>query len=232
MGEMGRSFNGSYAEYALLPNKQLYPVHTDLDWATLAAIPETYYTAFGSFLNLKIKAGDKVLVRGGTSGVGIAFLKLVKAKFPQIFIAGTSRRLHKKDAMKKVGYDEVIIDQNGELQTQEKFDKIFELIGPKVMRNSFAHLKENGILCETGLLGNQWTLKDFDPIEELPANSYLTSFNSANVDEDKINRMLNYVKNYHVDARPEKIFDLAHVPDAHRYLESSHSFGKVVVVEK
>lgn len=232
MGEMGRAFDGSYAEYALLPNKQLYPVKTDLDWATLAALPETYYTAFGSFLNLKIKDDDQILVRGGTSGVGIAFLKLVKAKFPQIFVAGTSRSLHKEEAMKKVGYDQVIVDKDGILQTDKKFTKIFELIGPKVMKNSFAHLQENGILCETGLLGNQWTLKDFDPIEELPANSYLTSFNSANVNETKINQMLHYVKKYQVDAHPEKVFDLAHVPDAHRYLESSHSFGKVVVVEK
>lgn len=232
MGEMGRAFDGSYAEYALLPNKQLYPVKTDLDWATLAALPETYYTAFGSFLNLKIKDDDQILVRGGTSGVGIAFLKLVKAKFPQIFAAGTSRSLHKEKAMKEVGYDQVIFDKDGILQTDKKFTKIFELIGPKVMKNSFAHLQENGILCETGLLGNQWTLEDFDPIEELPANSYLTSFNSANVNETKINQMLHYVKTYQVDAKPEKVFDLAHVSDAHRYLESSHSFGKVVVVEK
>lgn len=87
MGEMGRAFDGSYAEYALLPNKQLYPIETDLDWATLAALPETYYTAFGSMLNLKIAKDDKVLVRVGTSGVGVAFVKLLKAKYPDIYVA-------------------------------------------------------------------------------------------------------------------------------------------------
>lgn len=72
MGEMGRDFDGSYAEYVLLPNEQIYPVSTQLDWATLATIPETYYTAFGAYRNLKITSRDTVLVRAGVSGVGAA----------------------------------------------------------------------------------------------------------------------------------------------------------------
>lgn len=231
MGEMGRAFDGSYAEYALLPNKQLYPIKTDLDWATLAALPETYYTAFGSLLNLKIQETDTVLVRGGTSGVSIAFTKLLKAKYPKLYLAGTSRNLAKEKQMLIAGYDEVIIDQDGKLQTNKKFNKILELIGPKTEKDSFKHTKEEGIVCSTGQLGNQWYLKNFDPIIDIAPNAYLTSFYSNNVDQKKIEQMLDSVKKYHVNAKPEKIFDLAHVADAHRYLESKHSFGKVVVVE-
>lgn len=73
MGEMGRDFDGGYAEYVLLPNEQIYPIESDLSWDILAAVPETWFTAFGSMLNLKIKGEDTVLVRGATSGVGIAF---------------------------------------------------------------------------------------------------------------------------------------------------------------
>lgn len=231
MGEMGRDFDGSYAEYTLLPNEQIYPVQTDLDWATLAALPETYYTAFGSLLNLKIEAADKVLVRGGSSGVGIAFAKLLRAKFPDIYLAGTSRSAAKKAQLVKAGYSDLVLDQDGKLQTPAKFDKIFELIGPKTVKDSFKHLIEGGIVCSTGELGNQWYLEDFDPIMDIAPNSYLTSFYSGNVDEKKINRMLDYVVKYKVDARPERVFDLAHVADAHRYLEGQNSFGKVVVVE-
>lgn len=231
MGEMGREFDGSYAEYALLPNKQIYPINTILDWASLAAVPETYYTAFGSLLNLKIDANDTVLVRGGTSGVGIAFLKLIKAQYPKIKVAGTSRNLDKALAMKKVGYDEVIIDDNGELQTSQKFDKILELIGPKTVKNSFKHTNDGGIVCSTGELGNEWYLNHFDPIMDIAPNSYLTSFYSDNVDQGKIDEMLDYIEKYQVDVQPEKVFDLAHVADAHRYLEGKNSFGKVVVVE-
>lgn len=231
MGEMGRAFDGSYAEYALLPNQELYPIDTNLDWATLAALPETYYTAFGSMLNLKINQKDKVLVRAGTSGVGVAFVKLLKAKYPDIYVAGSSRSLKKEKQMLGVGYDEVVIDQDGKLQTDENFDKILELIGPKTIKDSFKHLIEGGIICSTGQLGNQWYLEEFDPIVDIAANSYLTSFYSDNVNQEKINHMLDYVKKYNVDAKPERVFDLKHVADAHRYLENSKSFGKVVVVE-
>lgn len=72
MGEMGRNFDGSYAEYALLPNQQIYPVTTDLPWSQLAVFPETYYTAYTSLKNLRPAPGDRYLIRGGTSGVGIA----------------------------------------------------------------------------------------------------------------------------------------------------------------
>lgn len=70
MGEMGRVFDGSYAEYVLLPNEQIYPVRTVLPWSQLAAIPETYFTAFGSMKNLRIQASDQILIRGATSAVG------------------------------------------------------------------------------------------------------------------------------------------------------------------
>ena len=231
MGEMGRDFDGSYAEYALLPNKQIYPINTTLDWASLAAVPETYYTAFGSLLNLKIDPNDSILVRGGTSGVGIAFTKLIKAQYPQIKVAGTSRSLAKAEAMKKVGYKEVVVDKGGELQTSQKFDKILELIGPKTVKDSFKHTNEGGIVCSTGELGNEWYLNQFDPIMDIAPNGYLTSFYSDNVDQSKIDAMLAYIEKYHVDVKPEKVFDLAHVADAHRYLEGKNSFGKVVVVE-
>ena len=92
MGEMGRAFDGSYAEYVLLPNEQVYPVNTSLTWEELATVPETYYTALGSMGNLQIKETDNILVRAGSSGVGIAFLKLVKAKFPNIRIVASIRR--------------------------------------------------------------------------------------------------------------------------------------------
>ena len=110
MGEMGRAFDGSYAEYVLLPNEQIYPVHTDLDWTTLAAIPETYYTAFGSLQQLRIAPQDRVLVRGAGSGVGVAFAQLLKAQFPHIVLHGSTRNPAKAARLQAVGFDEVITE--------------------------------------------------------------------------------------------------------------------------
>ncbi len=69
MGELGRAFDGGYAEYTLVPNQTLYPVQTDLDWVELASVPETYYTAYGSMKNLKLEAADRILVRAGLAGL-------------------------------------------------------------------------------------------------------------------------------------------------------------------
>ena len=232
MGEMGRQFDGSYAEYVLLPNEQIYPVTTNLDWATLATLPETYYTAYGSLLNLRIQSGDKVLVRGGTSGVGTAFVNLVKAKDPQIHIAGTTRSHDKEQLLIQSGYDEVILDQDGKLQTTEEFDRVLELIGPATIQDTFQHVYEGGIVCSTGQLGNQWYLEHFDPIMDIAANGYLTSFYSGNVNQQKIDDLLRYVEQYDVQVKPEKIYSLSEVPEAHRYLASHNSLGKVIVLNR
>ena len=232
MGEMGRQFDGSYAEYVLLPNEQIYPVTTNLDWATLATLPETYYTAYGSLLNLRVQSGSKVLVRGGTSGVGTAFVNLVKAKDPQIHIAGTTRSHDKEQLLIQSGYDEVILDQDGKLQTTKEFDRVLELIGPATIQDTFQHVHEGGIVCSTGQLGNQWYLEHFDPIMDIAANGYLTSFYSGNVNQQKIDDLLRYVEQYDVQVKPEKIYSLSEVPEAHRYLASHNSLGKVIVLNR
>ena len=165
MGEMGRAFDGSYAEYTLLPNAQVYPITSSLSWSDLAAVPETYYTAFGSMQNLQIKPTDTVLVRAAASGVGIAFLRLVKAQYPALRVVGSIRgnNTEKAATLLRLGYDAIITDTDNTLATEECFDKILELVGPASIKDSFAHIKEYGIICSTGLLGGKWYLEDFDP---------------------------------------------------------------------
>lgn len=230
MGEMGRAFDGGYAENALLPNSQIYPVDTALDWVTLAALPETFYTAYGSFLNLRIEEQDRILVRGGTSGVGVAFLRLVKGKYPHAFVAGTTRSMKKAGLLKQAGYDDAVLETDGKLQTEERYTKVLELIGPATLQDTFAHTAEGGIVCSSGQLGHQWTIEGMDPIFDLPANGYLTSFYSGNVDGAKLQAMLDYVEKYRVDAAPARVFTLEQVPEAHAWLESGESLGKAVVV--
>jgi putative uncharacterized protein (fragment) len=230
MGEMGRAFDGSYAEYVLLPNEQIYPIKTSLDWKTLAALPETYYTAYGSLLKLQIRPSDTVLVRGATSGVGLAFANLLKARLPDIALHGSTRASNKSARLHDAGFDEVIIDDQGSLKTDWRYDRILELIGPATLRNSFDHVAENGIVCSTGQLGNQWYLDEFDPIMELKNDSYLTSFYSGFVNAERLNALFAYVDQYQVKVPIERVFRLSEVAEAHRFLQSSDSFGKVIVI--
>ena len=196
----------------------------------LAAVPETYYTAYNSLLNLKICGSDEVLVRGATSGVGIAFLKLLKGKYPEISVTGTSRSEKKREKLLDAGFDHVVLDHENILQTELCYDRVLDLISPAAADDTFSHMKEGGIVCITGLLGGVWTMDHFDPLEDLPENSYLTSVKSKYVNEQKMNQMLEYVQKYQIDVRPEKIFTLEQIREAHAYLDSRQSFGKVVVV--
>ena len=230
MGEMGRDFDGSYAEYVLLPDKQIYKVDTKLSWSDLAAVPETFYTAFGSMKNLQINANDTVFVRAASSAAGIAFLKLLKAKYADIKVYGSTGKKEKIQILKSQGFTDIILDIGNELQTDLQFDKILELIGPKTIKNSIRHLKEGGIICSSGQLGEEWYLREFDPIMELKNNVYLTTFYSGNVSAEKINEMLAYIEKYKVNISPEKVFSLEDTPKAHDYVESGNNFGKVVVV--
>lgn len=230
MGEMGRAFDGSYAEYVLLPNAQIYPVKTTRSWTELAAMSETYYTAFGSMKNLRLERSDKVLVRAATSGVGIAFAKLVRARFPQIHLTGSTRDLKKAAALHEARYSDVIQDLGGVLQTEERFDKTLELVGPKTIRDTIRCSAEGAIICLTGLLGDQWYLEEFGPIMDLPANGYLTSFYSGNVDQERLEELIHFVDRYDVDLTPSKVFRLEEVQQAHELLESGKNVGKLIVL--
>lgn len=231
MGEMGRAYDGSYAEYVLLPDEQLYPVTSHLPLESLVALPETYYTAFGSYQTLQLNEADRVLVRGATSGVGVAFAKLVKARFPKIHLVGTSRSISKKEALLAAGFDQVVLDQDNVLQTDETFTKIYDLIGPKAMQDTVQHLEEFGIVSSNGLLGGQWTLSDFDHITGFH-QKYLTSFYSGAVSAEKLQELVSFVEDFHVDVAPAKIFRLEQIQEAHAYLESAQSFGKVIVLNE
>ncbi|CAJ1178302.1 Quinone oxidoreductase 1 [Companilactobacillus paralimentarius] len=230
MGEMGRAFDGSYAEYVLLPNEQIYPVETKLDWADLAAVPETFYTAFGSLKTMDLQATDTVMIRSGASGVGIAALHLIKAKYPHIKVTGSVRNLAKKQVLINAGYDFAIEDRNNQLITSEKYDKVLELVGPKTLRDTFNHVNPSGIVCNTGELGGQWTMDDFDPIADIHEGAYLTSLSSGEVTSAKLNEMLDYIRQYNVAVAPTKVYKLNQVREAHEYLESGHNLGKVVVI--
>ncbi len=155
MGEMGRAYDGSYAEYVLLPNEQVYPVATDLDWARLAAVPETFYTAFGIYQSLRLQVGDRVLIRAATSGVGIAILKLMKASGLDLTVTGTTRSDRKDAELRAMGIDVIVHTPDATCLPDDagEFDKIVDLIGPAAVRNSLTHTAEWGVVSSTGQLG-------------------------------------------------------------------------------
>src|SRR5258708_17392362 len=94
MGGLGRTINGSYAEYTRAPVSNVALIESDLSWAQLAAIPETYATAWTClFRNLAIAQGQTLVIRGATSSFGQAAIQLA-VNADVRFIATTPQRDH------------------------------------------------------------------------------------------------------------------------------------------
>lgn len=175
MGGMGRSFNGSYAEYALLPAHHVFPIQTGLSWKEFAAVPETYFTAWGSlFESLDLKPSDTLLVRGGTCALGYAAIQIAKALGCRVI--ATTHRQEKLPLL--AGADEAVLDNGKLMGTLSGVTKALELVGVKTLSDTLRCVEKGGIVCNTGILGGVYVLNGFDPIKFIPNGVYLTGFHS------------------------------------------------------
>lgn len=160
MGGMGRSFHGSYAEYALLPASHVFSIRTDLSWTEMAAVPETYFTAWGSLFEcLDLKKEDTLLIRGGTCALGYAAIQL--AKVVGCHVIATTHRESKLARLENA--DEAILDAGTLVGTLHGVTKALELVGPKTLRDTLQCMEKGGIVCNTGILGGIYALNGFDP---------------------------------------------------------------------
>jgi NADPH:quinone reductase len=81
MGGMGRRFDGGYAEFTCVPVAQVIPFRSELPWTTLGAVPEMLQTAYGALtVGLDVQPGQTLLIRGGTSSVGLTAAILAKRR--------------------------------------------------------------------------------------------------------------------------------------------------------
>lgn len=230
MGGMGRSYNGSYAEYALLPERNVFKVETDLDWVPLAAVPETYFTAYGSLFEcLQLATTDTLMVRGATSTVGMAAIQLAKAMGAKVVAA-----CRKADSFKKLyalGAD-VCVEDDGNISARRLElmpNKVLELVGPKTLHDSLLAVSRPGYVCSTGLLGNVYTVRDFDPIKYIPNGVYLTGFFSNYPTSNAIQSLFALIQKAKITPLYAKVFCLEEISIAHALLEEGKAGGKIIL---
>jgi len=132
MGGMGRDFDGSYEEYVLAPEKIVFAVQTQLDWKVFGALPEMVQTTHGSlYQGLEIEKGQSLLIRGGTSSIGLCALEM--AKNAGLKVISTTRSEAKMGSLKRLGASDVIVDK-GEIANEmrkkypEGVDRVLELV--------------------------------------------------------------------------------------------------------
>ena len=234
MNGMGRKFDGSYAEYILIPKNQVYLLKlSEESWEKLAAYPELYYTAYASlFRSLKLEKGETLLIRGGTGSVALAAVQLAKAI--NVKVAATTRSMSKEQFLKEKGVDEVIIEDEKFYENLRKLfpegvDKVLELIGSPTLKSSLKSVKQGGTVCMTGCLGG-WVINEFELLDDIISESYLTSFNSTYVNENVVSEMFDFIEKYSIKPEISRVFTLDEISEAHKFLEGNKANGKVVVV--
>jgi NADPH:quinone reductase len=236
MGGMGRAFDGGYAEYTCVPVGQAVPFRSGLDWAVLGAVPEMLQTAYGSLdVGLDAQPGQSILIRGGTSSVGMATAVLARRR--GLTVLSTTRDPAKAAALTSAGVDHMLID-DGRVATQVRqilpagADAALELVGTPTLPDTLRSVRVHGVVCFTGMLSNQWTVRDFYPIDYLPRGVRLTAYGgeAADLPPMLLQGFLDDVSAGTVVVPVGHVYHFDQIVQAHADMEASRGSGKLVVL--
>jgi NADPH2:quinone reductase len=239
-GGMGRTRNGSYAEYTCVPVQNVFALESDLDWATLAAIPESYATAWSClFANLRITAGQVLFVRGGTSALGQAAINI--AKHEGVTVLTSTRSESKVALLSDLGATRVLLE-NGKLSeavrafSPDGIDGVLDLIGNSTLLDSLRMARKGGRVCVAGFLGSIEPVA-FNWLADMPFGVDVNAFASLLFgtkdfphSDIPMQKIVDRVADGTYKARPVKVFPFEDIADAHRLMEANSANGKIVVV--
>jgi NADPH:quinone reductase len=179
MGGLGRTIDGSYAEYTLVEAANVIPFDTDLGWDVVGALPEMLQTAHGSITTgLALEPGQSVLIHGGTSTVGLTAIAIAHRLGATVI--ATTRDPARSELLTQVGADHALIDDNTlpdaiRAIAPNGVDSALELVGANALANTLPLIRPGGTVCFVGALNGAWTIPDFDPFS-IPTGARLTSY--------------------------------------------------------
>lgn len=236
MGGMGREFDGSYAQYTCVPVPSVFAIENDLPWEIFGALPEMLQTCHGSLhTGLGAESGDTLLIRGGTSSIGLSTLAM--AKLAGLRVISTSRSDAKAAVLREAGADDVLLD-DGALAPQVKHaypdgvDRVLELIGTSTLLDSLRCARPGGVVCMTGILGGEWELSSFRPMGHIPTGVRLTSYSGGanDISRDELQRYISMVEAGTLKVRRGPVWSFDQLQEAHQAMDQNRANGKMVVV--
>ena len=239
MGGLGRTINGSYAEYTRAPVSNVALIESDLPWAELAAIPETYATAWTClYRNLEIAKGQTLMIRGATSSFGQAALNMAVNTGARVI--ATTRTRERFAMLQALGAERVELegpDLSERIAEAKKLDAVLDLIGNSTILDSLAMLRRGGRACLAGWLGGLAPIADFNPLLQMASGVYLTFFGSFvfgtpgfPLSDVPLQEIAAQAAAGRLKAKPSRIFSFGQIREAHRVMEADEAKGKMVVV--
>ena len=238
MGGMGREFDGGYAEYTVVPASQVQHVKSagKISWEVLGALPEMMQTTWGSlFKALRLEKDDRLLIRGGTTSVGLA--AAVIAKSHGAFVAATTRKPEREQLLRANGADQVFIDSgtiSDQVKQSERFNKVLEMVGITSLRDSLQCVVEGGIVCMVGSVSGKWAFDDeFSPMVSIPTAVSLTAYHSSAKAfvETPLDEIVDLLGIEGIESLIGKVFvGLDKINEAHKCMDEDKAGGKIVVL--
>jgi NADPH:quinone reductase len=239
MGGLGRTINGSYAEYTRVRAANVTLVESDLPWSQLAALPETYATSWTClFRNLKLTAGQTLVIRGATSALGQAALKMAVAADANVI--ATARSPERFPMLEQLGAVRVELerpDLAAHIAESKQIDAVLDLVGNSTILDSLDMLRRGGTACLAGWLGGLAPIKDFNPLARMPSGVSFSFFASPvfgnpgfEVSDIPLGEIAQRIADGKLDAKPARVFLFDQIRDAHQVAESGEAGGKIVVV--
>lgn len=236
MGGMGREFDGSYSEFAVLPKSVLMPFSSDLPWSILGSLPEMFQTAYGCLhLALKLKPTDTLLIRGGSSSIGMLATNLANQIGATVIT--TTRYQDKIGKLRENGSKYVLID-DGNIKNQIRaiypngVEKALELVGVETLPDTLQSIANGGITCMAGMLSEKWAFNIFSPMEIIPPTVCLTSYDSGQirVPAHFFQTFIDQVQSNIINIPMNHEFPFSMIQEAHHLMETNTAVGKIVML--